>query len=51
MMKHQGCRNFKAVFGKPEPDNAEYLMGFPLGASNPQPMTIDNFNKWKSNEA
>jgi hypothetical protein len=51
MMKHQGCRNFKAVFGKPEPDNAEYLMGFPLGASNPQPMTIDNFNKWKSDEA
>ena len=47
MMKHQGCRNFKMVFEKPEPNNAEYLMGFPLGASNVQPMPIDNFNKWK----
>ncbi|MBQ7820164.1 MAG: DNA cytosine methyltransferase [Bacteroidales bacterium] len=51
MMKHQGCRNFKTVFGRPEPNNAEYLMGFPLGASNTQPMIINNFNKWKCNEA
>ncbi len=47
MMKHQGCRNFKVVFGRPEPNNAEYLMGFPIGASRVQPMSIDNFNKWK----
>lgn len=47
MMKHQGCRNFKIVFGRPEPNNAEYLMGFPIGASRVQPMNIDNFNKWK----
>ena len=47
MMKHQGCKNFKTVFGRPEPTNAEYLMGFPIGASRPQPMTIENFNKWK----
>ena len=47
MMKHQGCRNFKIVFGRPEPNNAEYLMGFPIGASRVRPMSIDNFNKWK----
>ena len=47
MMKHQGCRNFKIVFGRPEPNNAEYLMGFPIGASRVQPMNMDNFNKWK----
>ena len=46
MMKHQGCRNFKEVFGKPTPDNAEYLMGFPLGASSLNPMTSKNFNIW-----
>lgn len=47
MMKHQGCRNFKAVFNRPEPTNAEYLMGFPIGASKVEPMNIDNFEKWK----
>lgn len=47
MMKHQGCRNFKEVFGRPEPCNAEYLMGFPIGASNISPNTMDNYNEWK----
>lgn len=46
MMKHQGCRNFKEVFGRPEPDNAEYLMGFPIGASNPNPNNNSNFKTW-----
>jgi len=46
MMKHQGCRNFKEVFGKPAPKNAEYLMGFPLGASSPEPQKKDNLKKW-----
>jgi site-specific DNA-cytosine methylase len=50
MMKHQGCRNFKEVFGRPEPNNAEYLMGFPIGASNQSAMNIDNYLKWKNNE-
>jgi site-specific DNA-cytosine methylase len=48
MMKHQGCRNFKTVFGKPEPNNAEYLMGFPIGASNPSPINNSNFINWKT---
>ena len=46
MMKHQGCRNFTKVFGKPEPDNAEYLMGFPKGASSPNPVPAQNFMTW-----
>lgn len=46
MMKHQGCRNFKEVFGKPTPDNAEYLMGFPLGASSEHPMSQSNIKTW-----
>ncbi len=36
MQKHQGCRNFVAVFGRPSPKNGEYLMGFPIGASYPK---------------
>ena len=46
MMKHQGCRNFKKVFGRPAPKNGEYLMGFPLGASTPNPLDKGNLNKW-----
>ena len=49
MMKHQGCRNFTEVFGRPEPGNAEYLMGFPLGASSPSALSKDNFIKWRNN--
>lgn len=46
MMKHLGCRNFKKVFDIPAPDNAEYLMGFPLGASSLQPMNKENIKRW-----
>lgn len=46
MMKHQGCRNFTEVFGRPEPENAEYLMGFPLGASSPNPQSLANIERW-----
>lgn len=46
MMKHQGCRNFVTVFTKPSPDNAEYLMGMPLGASSLTPGKPDNFEIW-----
>lgn len=47
MMKHQGCRNFVKVFEKPAPSNAEFLMGFPQGASCPDPMKKGNLNKWE----
>ena len=46
MMKHQGCRNFVTVFNRPTPKNAEYLMGFPLGASSPKPQKKINLKKW-----
>ena len=46
MMKHLGCRNFKEAFDEPAPKNAEYLMGFPLGASSPEPQKKTNLNKW-----
>lgn len=47
MMKHQGCRNFKEIFKKPAPYNAEYLMGFPIGASCLCSKSGDEFEKWK----
>lgn len=51
MMKHQGCRNFKKVFDQPTPLNAEYLMGFPIGASSPLSVEFENIEKWsKQNE-
>lgn len=46
MMKHQSCRNFVTVFGKPTPHNAEYLMGFPIGASSLTPLNTNNIEKW-----
>lgn len=48
MMKHQGCRNFKEVFGKPTPANAEYLMGFPLGASALKELDNNNIAIWNT---
>jgi hypothetical protein len=46
MMKHQGCRNFVTVFGKPSPANAEYLIGFPLGASANLALSRNNIDLW-----
>jgi hypothetical protein len=46
MMKHWGCRNFKQVFDKPSPLNAEYLMGFPIGASSLEPQSNKNLEIW-----
>lgn len=53
MMKHEGCKNYVTVFGdgditiKPQPRDAEYLMGFPLGASSPHPLTMSNLERWR----
>lgn len=47
MMKHQGCRNFVKVFEKPTPANAEYLIGFPLGASANTSLSKNNIILWK----
>ena len=47
MMKHQGCRNYSNIFGKPTPKDAEYLMGFPLGASLDTPVDMKYLEVWK----
>ncbi|MBD5293843.1 MAG: hypothetical protein HDR93_04940 [Bacteroides sp.] len=49
MMKHQSCVNFVKVFGKPDPLNGEYLMGFPIGASSPNPITRKKLDEWLQN--
>ena len=48
MMKHEGCRNFVKVFCRPEPLNGEWLMGFPLGASSPHPLSLINIKRWET---
>lgn len=46
MMKHKGCRNYNEIFGKPIPRDAEYLMGFPIGASKTTKNKKENYNLW-----
>lgn len=48
MMKHPSCAKYVRIFGKPTALHAEYLMGFPIGASSPYPLTNKNFEKWYS---
>lgn len=47
MMKHPSCAKYVRIFGKPTALHAEYLMGFPIGASSPYPQTNDAFELWK----
>lgn len=49
MMKHKGCRNYNEIFGKPTPRDAEYLMGFPIGASMPRNISKENLEIWMEN--
>ena len=46
MMKHPSCAKYVRIFGKPTALHAEYLMGFPIGASSPFAQTINNFEIW-----
>ena len=48
MMKHPSCAKYVRVFGKPTALQAEYLMGFPIGASSPYPVPLKNIQKWYS---
>ena len=41
------CVAYKTVFGQPTPEQAEYLLGFPLGASTVDPVSMHNYNLWK----
>lgn len=46
MMKHPSCAKYVRIFGKPTALHAEYLMGFPIGASSPYPMDSKNYKQW-----
>lgn len=48
MMKHPSCAKYVRVFGKPTALHAEYLMGFPIGASSPFPLAPKNFEEWQN---
>ena len=47
MMKHPSCAKYVRIFGKPTALHAEYLMGFPIGASSPYPLSLNNLEEWK----
>lgn len=49
MMKHSGCRNYNEIFGRPVARDAEYLIGFPIGASIPKNVSKENFELWMHN--
>ena len=48
MMKHPSCAKYVRIFGKPTALQAEYLMGFPIGASSPYPLTTKQIELWYS---
>lgn len=48
MQKHPSCAKYVRIFGKPTALHAEYLMGFPIGASSPFPQSIKNYELWIS---
>lgn len=48
MMKHPSCAKYVRIFGKPTALHAEYLMGFPIGASSPYPQEKKNILLWKN---
>ena len=48
MMKHPSCAKYVRVFGKPTALHAEYLMGFPIGASSPFSVDKKQIEIWKS---
>lgn len=48
MMKHPSCAKYVRIFGKPTALHAEYLMGFPIGASSPFELSKDNFELWNT---
>lgn len=44
MQKHQCCRNFVEVFGKPTQASFEWLMGLPIGWTGPGPLVTPKFH-------
>ena len=47
MQKHASCREFVRVFGRPSPENQEWLMGLPEGWSDTAPLEMGKFRSWR----
>jgi len=48
MQKWPSARSFVTVFGRPHPTNQEWLMGWPLGWTDIQPLETAKFQLWLS---
>lgn len=47
MQKWPACRNFVAAFGKPSPNNHEWLMGWPAGWTDTAALAMGRFQSWR----
>lgn len=47
MQKHQCSRVFVRVFGRPSPQNQEWLMGWPEGWTDTKPLETAKFRLWQ----
>lgn len=47
MQKWPSAQAFVRVFGKPTPTNHEWLMGWPLGWTDLQPLEMDKYRSWQ----
>ena len=47
MQKWPACREFVRVFGIPTPMNHEWLMGWPIGCTDLEPLEMDRFRRWQ----
>jgi hypothetical protein len=48
MQKHPSCRAWRTVFGRVTPQAQEWLMGWPIGWTDLQPLETDKFQLWQS---
>lgn len=46
MQKWESARNFTMVFGIPTPQNQSWLMGFPSGWTDIEPLEMHKFQSW-----
>ena len=47
MQKWPSSRSFVTVFGRPTPNNQEWMMGWPQGWSDTKPLEMDRFQSWR----
>jgi len=46
MQKWPAARAFRTVFGRPSPTNHEWMMGWPIGWTDLQPLETGKFQQW-----